>query len=90
MFVPFQYLVNEGERRNWFEDGNVTLATIALIVLIATFVHWERKLAPHPLFDVRILKRRDVALGGAIAVFLAIAGYSTTLFVQYAQADAGF
>lgn len=90
MFVPFQYLVNEGERRDWFADPHVTLAAIAFPVLLAAFVAWQRRYAPHPFLDLRILANVNVAAGTSIAGVLALAGYSTTILLQYAQADAGF
>ncbi|HYZ17455.1 MAG TPA: hypothetical protein VE591_13685, partial [Candidatus Acidoferrum sp.] len=90
MFVPFQYLVNEGERRDWFNDPNVTLAAIAFVVLAAIFAYWQRSAGRHPFIDVRILGNRNLVVGLAISAILNLAGYSTTLLIQYAQLDAGF
>jgi DHA2 family multidrug resistance protein len=90
MFVPFQYLVNEGERRDWFNDPNVVLAAIALPLLVAAFVVWKRFFAPHPFLDVRVFELRNVAPGLMIALFFALGGYSTTELIQFAQSDAGF
>jgi MFS transporter, DHA2 family, multidrug resistance protein len=90
MFVPFQYLVNEGERRDWFSDPNVVLAAIAFPVLLAVFVFWKRRYAPHPFVDLRVLEQRNVAAGITIALIFALGGYSTTVLIQFAQAGAGF
>lgn len=90
MFVPFQYLVNEGERRDWFSDPNVTLAAIAFPVLLVAFVLWKKRYAPHPFVDLRILSIVNVSAGVTIAAILALAGYATTILIQYAQAEAGF
>ena len=90
MFVPFQYLVNEGERRDWFSDPNVTLAAIAFPLLLAAFIVWKRRYAAHPFLDLRVLANVNVAVGTTIAAILALAGYATTILLQYAQAAAGF
>jgi DHA2 family multidrug resistance protein len=90
MFVPFQYLINEGERRDWFSDPHVTLAAIAFPILLAAFIVWKRRYASHPFLDLRVLANVNVAVGTTIAGILALAGYSTTILLQYAQADAGF
>jgi DHA2 family multidrug resistance protein len=90
MFVPFQYLVNEGERRDWFNDPNVVLAAIALPILVGAFVAWKRFFAPHPFLDLRVFALRNVGPGILIATFFAVGGYATTELIAFAQADAGF
>jgi DHA2 family multidrug resistance protein len=90
MFLPLEYLVNEGNRRDWFNDGNVVLTAITLPVLVAAFVFWTRWYAPHPFLDLRVLKLGNVAVATVIGVAFAVSGYSTMVFIEYAQADAGF
>jgi MFS transporter, DHA2 family, multidrug resistance protein len=90
MFVPFQYLVNEGERRDWFNDPNVVLAAIAFPILLGALVVWMRFFAPHPVLDLRVFSLRNVAPGIMIALLFALGGYSTTEMIAFAQSDGGF
>jgi MFS transporter, DHA2 family, multidrug resistance protein len=89
-FVPFQYLVNEAERRDWFADPGVVFAALAFAALAAAFAVWKLWLAPHPFVDLRVLTVWNLAVGASISAVVAAAGYTSTLFVQYAQTGAGF
>lgn len=86
--TAFQYLVNEGERRNWFDDPNVTLALVVLIIAIVTLALWKLRFSRHPFVNLRMLNNRPFVLGALCAGLLSLAQYSGTLFVQYAQSPA--
>lgn len=66
-----QYVLEEGNRDDWFESATITrLAIIAAITLIA-FIFWE--LSPknkQPIVNLRVLKNRD--LSAALALFLVL------------------
>jgi DHA2 family multidrug resistance protein len=67
-----QYVLDEGERYDWFNDRNI-LATAALAVgALAVFVYWELRVVENPIVDLRILiHNRTVSAGCLLAMSLA-------------------
>jgi DHA2 family multidrug resistance protein len=85
-FGALQYLANEGERRNWFDDSSVVAAAIALVVAVPAFVLWETCLTSTPHVNLRLLaQKRNLAVGSAANLILGIAGYSVVVFVVYLE-----
>jgi MFS transporter, DHA2 family, multidrug resistance protein len=62
-----QYVLDEGERNDWF--GNGTIATLAVIAIagLVIFALWELYGTKSPIVDLRILKNRTVAAGTVLA-----------------------
>jgi DHA2 family multidrug resistance protein len=85
-FGSLQYLANEGERRNWFDDSSVTAAVTVLVVTAIGFVLWELYFARAPLINLRILaQKRNLAVGSGMNVILGAVGYSVVTFTLYLQ-----
>jgi DHA2 family multidrug resistance protein len=85
-FGSLQYLANEGERRNWFDDSSVTAAAAILAVAAIGFVLWELYVARAPLINLRILaQKRNLAVGSGMNVILGAVGYSVVTFTLYLQ-----
>jgi MFS transporter, DHA2 family, multidrug resistance protein len=85
-FGSLQYLANEAERRNWFDDGTVTAAVVLLVVAAIGFVLWELYLARAPLINLRILaQKRNLAVGSGMNLILGAVGYSVVTFTLYLQ-----
>jgi MFS transporter, DHA2 family, multidrug resistance protein len=85
-FGALQYLANEGERRNWFDDGAITAAATLLFAALAAFVVWELFGAPAPLINLRLLaQKRNLAVGSAMNLLLGGVGYSVVTFTLYLQ-----
>jgi DHA2 family multidrug resistance protein len=82
-----QYVLEEGERYEWFDDAWITrLAVIAVVSLIG-FVVWE--LSPKnkaPILDLRVLKDRGLAAAVVLGLVLGFGLYGGVfiypLFVQ--------
>ena len=67
-----QYVLDEGERYDWFNDGNIALTAAVSVLSLAAFVYWELRVAQRPIVDIRILLRnRTVAAGCLLASTLA-------------------
>lgn len=67
-----QYVLDEGERYGWFEDGNIALIAFVSVASLIAFVYWELRVAERPIVDIRILLRnRTVAVGCLLASTLA-------------------
>lgn len=82
-FLGLQYLVNEGERRNWTDDPWVTLALWVTPVCGAAMLVWKRLYSPHPFLDFRVLRHRNLVIG---AVF----GFGFGVLLQAATQIGGF
>jgi len=87
-----QYVLEEGQTNDWFQDALILRLTILGIVSCALFVYWQ--LAPRnktPIVDLRVLK--DVGLSGAVVVML-VAGTGLYaglfLFPLFSQSVLGF
>jgi DHA2 family multidrug resistance protein len=66
-----QYVLDEGERNDWFNDGTIRTLAIVAVTSLATFVFWELRVAKRPIVDLRILSNRTVAAGCLLAMAMA-------------------
>lgn len=90
VFGAAQYLANEGERRNWLDDGNVFRAIVLLAFALSVFIAWELLYCPRPHANFRLFASyRNLAVGSGINVLLGIVGYSVTVFSLYLQTGIG-
>ena len=89
-FSAAQYLANEGERRNWFDDRTIVLAAIVLALSLAAFVYRELRGTRDPHVHIRMFGTyRNLAVGSLINIVIGISGYSVTTFVAYLQTAIG-
>jgi DHA2 family multidrug resistance protein len=63
-----QYVLDEGERNDWFGDPRITTLAVIAIIALALFALWELYGTRNPIVDLRILKNRTVAAGTALAM----------------------
>ena len=82
-FLALQFVVNEGERRNWTEDPWVTLALVLAPLCGAATLVWKLEFSPHPFLDFRVLRHRNLVVG-------AIFGFGFGLVLQAATQIGGF
>lgn len=67
-----QYVLDEGERYDWFNDTNILLISILSIASLIAFAWWELRVVANPIVDLRILVRnKTVAAGCLLAMTLA-------------------
>src|ERR1700693_108261 len=65
-----QFILDEGQRRDWFNDDLIlALGCIALAGIVA-FVFWELFGTRDPVVDLRALRYRSVAAASAIALVM--------------------
>lgn len=85
-FGALQFLANDGERRNWFDDPVVVVVAIVLAVALPAFVIYESTFTRFPHVDFRMfVTYRNLAVGGIISVTIGFVGYAVTLYVGYLQ-----
>lgn len=63
-----QFLLDNGERRDWFADPSIAVAgTLALLGLLA-FAWFQWSGTKNPVVDLHVLRYRSVAIGSLIAL----------------------
>lgn len=86
-----QYVLDQGNQRDWFDDGSITLFTAVSVTALSAFVIFELFVAKRPIVDLRILHYRSVAAGSLLGMCLGISLYGTVLVLpQYVQGSLGF
>ena len=71
-FGSLQYVLDEGERYDWFNDRNIALTALTSVGSLAAFAWWELRVVRNPIVDLRILiGNRTVAAGCLLAMTLA-------------------
>lgn len=67
-----QYVLDEGERYDWFSDPNILITTLVSVCSLGAFVWWELRMVRNPIVDIRILfKNRTLAAGCLLQMTLA-------------------
>jgi len=85
-----QYVLDQGERKDWFDDTLIVALTATAAIGIASFVAWvlSRK---DPIVDLRVLRFPGVSTGSLIAAVLGLALFGSVLIIpQYTQVLLGF
>jgi DHA2 family multidrug resistance protein len=86
-----QYVLDEGERHDWFSDAGVVSAAVAAVLGFAGFVLWELFGARTPIVDLRVLRYRSVGFGTLLAAGVSATFYPTILVIpQFTQQVLGF
>ncbi|MDP9023944.1 MAG: DHA2 family efflux MFS transporter permease subunit [Candidatus Eremiobacteraeota bacterium] len=81
-----QYVLDEGERYGWFEDGNIVATAFLAVSSLASFVYWELKVVKNPIVDLRILLRnRTVSAGCLLAMTLAFSLFGGVILAPQFQ-----
>jgi len=86
-----QFVLDEGERNDWLDDGRIVFYSITFAIGIAGFILWELRGAREPIVDLRIFRYRNVRFGTIAAVILGIVIFGPTVMMpQYVQGVLGF
>ena len=62
-----QFMLEEGERRDWFSSPSIVIAACIAVAGSIAFVLWELFGSRAPIVDLRILRYRTVAVGVVLA-----------------------
>jgi MFS transporter, DHA2 family, multidrug resistance protein len=71
-----QFLLERGERHDWFESEFVILLTAITGASLLAFIWWEMTFE-QPIVNLRVLKSRQLAVGVVFAAALGLAMYSS-------------
>jgi MFS transporter, DHA2 family, multidrug resistance protein len=75
-----QYVLERGERLEWFSDTGIVIFTLLAIAGCASFAWWELSGAKTPAVNLKILRERAVWAG--TLVFFAMGFYFYAMFVM--------
>ena len=86
-----QYILDEGQRNDWFSDPLIRLFGATTALGLVAFVWWEIWGAKRPLVDLRAFKYRAIAAGSALGFAIgAVLFGATVILPQYVQGLLGF
>lgn len=63
-----QFLLDNGERRDWFSDPSVATAGVLALIGLAAFAWFQWSGTKNPVVDLHVLRYRSVAVGSLIAL----------------------
>ncbi|HXT15325.1 MAG TPA: DHA2 family efflux MFS transporter permease subunit [Gemmatimonadaceae bacterium] len=89
---PLQYVLEEGNRKDWFQDATITRLAILAVTSLVAMVWWElSKRNKHPIIQFRVLHNRDLAASIFLFVVLGFGLFGGTfLFPLFTQSILGF
>lgn len=86
-----QYVLDEGQRKDWFGDDSIVIFTVLAVVGLTGFTLYELFGTKRPIVDLRVLRYRSVAAGAFLGMCLGISLYGSVLVLpQYVQGSLGF
>jgi MFS transporter, DHA2 family, multidrug resistance protein len=86
-----QFVLDEGERRDWFADGSIAFFAVACVAGLTAFALWELFGTSRPIIDLRVFRYRNVAVGAATAIVLGAVLFGPVVMLpQYTQSVLGF
>jgi DHA2 family multidrug resistance protein len=86
-----QFVLEEGERRDWFDSGAIITCAVLAVLGTASFIWWELFGTKNPIVNLRVLRYRTVAAGVLLAAGIASTLFGATIVLpQYSQNILGF
>ena len=87
-----QYVLEEGERNDWFQDSFISSLAFISVISLITLVWWQlSRRNPAPVIDFRVLQNRTLSVSLFLFVVLGFGIYGGTyLFPLLAQTVLGF
>jgi DHA2 family multidrug resistance protein len=85
-----QYVLDKGQRDDWFSSGGITLAAVVCVASLAGAVIVELR-APEPILDVRLLATRNLAVSFSMMLMLGVVLFGATVLLPlYMQTLMGY
>lgn len=85
-----QMMLDKGQEDDWFSSRFITTAAVLCVISFIVFVWWQLKVE-HPIVDLRLFKRRNIAMTQLVMFMVGASLYSTTVLIpQYLQEVMGY
>jgi DHA2 family multidrug resistance protein len=89
-FGSLQILLQEGQRKNWFDSNFIIWLTAVALIGIVAFV-WRELTAEDPVVDLKVLRHRNLAVGSGFGFVLGLGIYSSVfVFPLYLEDLLGY
>lgn len=86
-----QYVLEEGQRKDWFSDTSILLLAVLSVVLLVSFAFWELYGAEDPVVDLHALRYPAVTAGVVLGLAIGATLYGAIVILpQYLQGSLGF
>jgi MFS transporter, DHA2 family, multidrug resistance protein len=86
-----EYVLDRGERLDWFASPAITTAAIVSLLALVLLVYYELFRAGHPVLQLKLLANRNFALASGMIFFLYFARYaSTALLPEFTHSMLGY
>lgn len=84
--ASLQYILEEGQRNDWWSDPVITLFGVLAFVGLSAFTGWELWGTARPIVDLRAFRYRAVVAGTALGFAIGSVLYGATVILpQYVQ-----
>jgi len=85
-----QIMLDKGQEDDWFSSSFIVTAAILAVIAFAVFL-WRELSVFHPIVDLRLFKRRNIAMTQLVMFMVGASLYSTTVLIpQYLQEVMGY
>jgi len=85
-----QFVLEKGERADWYESWYITFFTIVAVLGIICFI-WRELTIKNPIVDLHVFTRGNVAIGVTMSFILGFALFGTVfVFPMFVQRFLGF
>lgn len=85
-----QMMLDKGQEDDWFSSNFIVTAAILCCISFVIFL-WRQLSIEHPIVDLRLFKRRNIAMTQFVMFMVGASLYSTTVLIpQYLQEVMGY
>ena len=85
-----QLVLDKGQEKDWFDSHLITTLLVVAVVVLVVWVIWEWR-HPHPIVELKLLKKRNFATAVFFMFVLGMVLYGTTVLIpQYLQLLMGY
>jgi DHA2 family multidrug resistance protein len=89
-YFTFNYIMQEGERRDWLTNPTILGMTIAFVVFTAGFIWWELRGTIFPFIKMRLFAIHNLRFGALLGFVLGVPLFGATVFLQYLESGIDF
>ena len=85
-----QFVLEQGDREDWFESPKIILFTIIAIIGVALFI-WRMLVRRSPVVDLKVLKKGNVAIGTFLSFIMGYGLFGSVFIIPlFTQRFLGF
>jgi len=86
-----QYILDEGQRNDWFDDPVIAALAALSAVLLTAFTFWELFGTDDPIVDLRALRHRAILAGSVLGFAIGASLFGAIVILpQFLQGPLGF